>query len=72
MIKFLTKFIFITAPPSYEESVHTQRNNINEDEDNVVGYNEFAPLYPVFNVPSPNLEQPPTPIGGIDNRSFAP
>ncbi|XP_075145130.1 arrestin domain-containing protein 17-like isoform X2 [Haematobia irritans] len=58
-------------PPSYEESVHTQRNNINEGEENSLGYIEFTPLYPVFKVPSPSLEESPTRMG-VDNNSFTP
>uniref|UniRef100_A0A1I8P3Z9 Arrestin C-terminal-like domain-containing protein n=1 Tax=Stomoxys calcitrans TaxID=35570 RepID=A0A1I8P3Z9_STOCA len=58
-------------PPSYEESIHTQRNNINEGEDNALGYSEFTPLYPVFKMASPTLDEAPTPVG-YDNKSFAP
>ncbi|XP_005176205.1 arrestin domain-containing protein 17 [Musca domestica] len=56
-------------PPSYEESIHTQRSNINEGEEHTFGPSEFAPLYPVFNVSTPSLNQTPLPMG-IDNKSF--
>ncbi|KAH8330227.1 hypothetical protein KR067_000286 [Drosophila pandora] len=40
-------------PPKYEESKHTQKGNINEEELHAFGVNEFAPLYPVYSIPSP-------------------
>ncbi|XP_061393223.1 arrestin domain-containing protein 17-like [Musca vetustissima] len=58
-------------PPSYEESVHTQRSNINEGEEHTFGPSEFAPLYPVFNISTPSLDQTPLPMG-IENKSFSP
>ncbi|XP_037729658.1 arrestin domain-containing protein 17 [Drosophila subpulchrella] len=52
-----------SALPNYEESRHTQRGNINEEELHAFGVNEFAPLYPVYNIPSP------TPVLSANNRN---
>ncbi|XP_030374607.1 arrestin domain-containing protein 17 [Scaptodrosophila lebanonensis] len=40
-------------PPAYEESKYTVRGNINEEELHAFGANEFAPLYPIYSMPSP-------------------
>ncbi|XP_030558985.1 arrestin domain-containing protein 17 isoform X1 [Drosophila novamexicana] len=39
--------------PTFEESKHTLHGNINEEELYAFGVNEFAPLYPVYSIPSP-------------------
>lgn len=45
------------------------RSNINEDEQHAFGPSEFAPLYPVFNIPSPTFEEYSKTFG-IENNSF--
>jgi len=60
--QFLSVLYFL-ALPNYEESRHTQRGNINEEELHAFGVNEFAPLYPVYNIPSP------TPVLSANNRN---
>ncbi|TMW47662.1 hypothetical protein DOY81_007261 [Sarcophaga bullata] len=58
-------------PPSYEESYHTARNDINEGEQHALDRCEFTPLYPVFDIPSPTLDELPK-NQGIFNKSFIP
>ncbi|XP_037942940.1 arrestin domain-containing protein 17-like [Teleopsis dalmanni] len=62
-------------PPSYEESVHTMRGDINEDELHTFGPSEFAPLYPVYNFQQFNNSAPlqatnASQNGGYVNPSF--
>ncbi|XP_022219870.2 arrestin domain-containing protein 17 [Drosophila obscura] len=59
------------SAPTYEECIHTPRGNINEEEIHAFGINAFAPLYPVYGMPSA------TPIlsanvrsAGLVNQSF--
>ncbi|KAH8280913.1 hypothetical protein KR054_004490 [Drosophila jambulina] len=57
--------------PKYEESKHTHRGNINEEELNAFGTNEFAPLYPVYSIPSPTpVLSANTQNAGFVNQSF--
>ncbi|ALC47979.1 CG18747 [Drosophila busckii] len=57
--------------PRYEESKHTLRGNINEEELHAFGVNEFAPLYPVYNIDSPiPVISPNSPNIGYINQSF--
>ncbi|EDV48172.2 arrestin domain-containing protein 17 [Drosophila erecta] len=57
--------------PNYEESRHTQRGNINEEELHAFGTNEFAPLYPVYSIPSPTaVLTANTRNAGFVNQSF--
>jgi len=65
----LIYFPFI-APPSYEESLHTFRNDCNEDVENAPGPMEFAPLYPVYSIPGTNELQPMQTNGAYDNQTF--
>lgn len=59
------------ALPNYEESKHTLRGNINEEELHAFGLNEFAPLYPVYNIPSPEpVISPNSQNIGFINQSF--
>lgn len=59
------------ALPKYEESKHTLRGNINEEEPHAFGANEFAPLYPVYNIPSPApILSPNSRNIGYINQSF--
>ncbi|KAH8311733.1 hypothetical protein KR044_007723 [Drosophila immigrans] len=59
------------APPNYEESKHTLRGNINEEELHAFGLNEFAPLYPVYSIPSPApVITPNSQNIGFINQSF--
>ncbi|XP_037954291.1 arrestin domain-containing protein 17-like [Teleopsis dalmanni] len=41
------------GPPSYEEATHMQHAKINADVEHDYGQSDFAPRYPVFNIPSP-------------------
>ncbi|XP_032579442.1 arrestin domain-containing protein 17 [Drosophila sechellia] len=60
-----------SALPNYEESRHTQRGNINEEELYAFGSNEFAPLYPVYSIPSPKpVLTANTRNAGFVNQSF--
>ncbi|XP_002019548.2 arrestin domain-containing protein 17 [Drosophila persimilis] len=57
--------------PKYEESRHTPRGNINEEEIHAFGINEFAPLYPVYSIPSPPPNFPANATNaGFVNQSF--
>ncbi|XP_060649027.1 arrestin domain-containing protein 17 [Drosophila sulfurigaster albostrigata] len=59
------------APPKYVESKHTLRGNINEEELHAFGLNEFAPLYPVYSIPSPApVISPNSQNIGFVNQSF--
>ncbi|KAL7729104.1 hypothetical protein ACLKA6_019925 [Drosophila palustris] len=59
------------AEPKYEESKHTLRGNINEEELHAFGLNEFAPLYPVYSIPSPEpVISPDSQNIGYINQSF--
>ncbi|XP_023175766.2 arrestin domain-containing protein 17 [Drosophila hydei] len=53
--------------PKFVESKHTVRGNINEEELHAFGVNEFAPLYPVYDIPSPPSVLP---HNGYINKSF--
>ncbi|EDV93351.1 arrestin domain-containing protein 17 isoform X2 [Drosophila grimshawi] len=57
--------------PKFEESKHTLRGNINEEEIHAFGVNEFAPLYPVYSTPdlAPVLSANSLNIGVI-NQSY--
>ncbi|KAH8335505.1 hypothetical protein KR074_003956 [Drosophila pseudoananassae] len=57
-------------PPKYEESKHTQKGNINEEEVHAFGVNEFAPLYPVYSIPSPTPVLANAQNAGFVNQSF--
>ena len=70
LFKITNNFV-VVAPPSYEESYHTARNDINEDEQHALDRCEFTPLYPVFDIPSPTLDEIPK-NQGIFNKSFIP
>ncbi|XP_067638591.1 arrestin domain-containing protein 17-like [Eurosta solidaginis] len=60
--------------PSYEESTHTLRGDINEDDMHAFGPCEFAPLYPVYALPlstAATAPVTPEPIrSGFINQSF--
>ncbi|EDX12014.1 GD19464 [Drosophila simulans] len=67
----LTSSAADSALPNYEESRHTQRGNINEEELYAFGSNEFAPLYPVYSIPSPTpVLTANTRNAGFVNQSF--
>ncbi|XP_018796250.1 PREDICTED: arrestin domain-containing protein 17-like [Bactrocera latifrons] len=61
-------------PPNYEESTHTMRGDVNEDDLHAFGPCEFAPLYPVYAVPltmTPTAPVTPEPIrGAYINQNF--
>ncbi|XP_054746992.1 arrestin domain-containing protein 17-like [Anastrepha obliqua] len=61
-------------PPSYEESSHTLRGDINEDDLHAFGPCEFAPLYPVYTLPltlAPTAPVTPEPTrDGYINQNF--
>ncbi|SPP84084.1 arrestin domain-containing protein 17 [Drosophila guanche] len=60
-----------TFAPKYEESRHTPRGNINEEEIHAFGINEFAPLYPVYSIPSPTpTSSANAGNAGIVNQSY--
>ncbi|XP_014098604.3 arrestin domain-containing protein 17 [Bactrocera oleae] len=61
-------------PPSYEESTHTLRGDVNEDDLHAFGPCEFAPLYPVYALPltlAPTAPvTPETTRGAYINQNF--
>ncbi|XP_067638757.1 arrestin domain-containing protein 17-like isoform X2 [Eurosta solidaginis] len=59
------KYTYIPLP-NYEAAMHMKPGKINANEQHDYGENDFAPRYPVFNIPSPSIND----VDSVDGSRF--